>query len=56
MSATDAVEFFDGYRRHFDPPLFTGVTVHSVSRTTDAFDVRADHGTWRCDAVGILLG
>ena len=44
MTATDAVAFLDGYRRHFDPPVRTGVTVESVRRTADGFDVRTDHG------------
>ena len=56
MTAADALEFLDGYRRHFDPPVRTGVTVESVCRTADGFDVRADHGRWRCDAVVAATG
>jgi putative flavoprotein involved in K+ transport len=56
MTATETVGFLDGYRRHFAPPVHTGVTVESVRRTTDGFDVRADHGHWRCDAVVAATG
>ncbi len=56
MTATDVVELLDGYRRHFDPPVRTGVTVESVLRTADGFDVRTDHGQWRCDAVVAATG
>ena len=33
MTAAEAVAFFDGYRRRFDPPVLTHVTVRSVRRT-----------------------
>ena len=56
MTATETVEFLDGYRRHFDPPLHNGVTVGSMCRTNDGFDVRADHGHWRCDVVVAATG
>jgi len=56
MTATDTVEFLDGYRRHFGSPLHTGVMVESVCRTTDGFDVRADHGRWRCDVLVAATG
>ena len=56
MSAIDAVEFLDRYSMHFGAPIRTGVTVESVCRTADGFDVRADHGRWHCDAVVAATG
>lgn len=56
MSAPDTVAFLDGYHRHFGPPLITGVTVGSVCRSGDGFEVRADQGTWQCDAVVAATG
>ena len=56
MSAADAVAFLDGYRRHFAPPVRTGVTVESVRRTADGFDVHTDDGHWSCDAVVAASG
>jgi putative flavoprotein involved in K+ transport len=56
MTATDVVAHLDGYRRHFDPPVKTGVTVESVVRTAEGFDVLADQGRWRCDAVVVATG
>jgi len=56
MTATETVEFLDRYRHTFDPPVRTGVTVRSVVRTADGFEVRADEGCWRCDAVVVATG
>jgi putative flavoprotein involved in K+ transport len=56
MAAMDVVELLDGYRRSFDPPVLTGVTVESVARTADGFEISADHGHWRCDAVVAAAG
>jgi putative flavoprotein involved in K+ transport len=56
MTASDTVGFLDDYRRSFDPPVFTHVTVRSVQRTADDFDVVSDAGTWRCDAVVAATG
>jgi putative flavoprotein involved in K+ transport len=56
MTAIGTLEFLDAYRRRFDPPVQTGVTVESVCRTTDGFDVRADAGHWRCDVVVAATG
>lgn len=56
MTAAETAAFLDGYRRAFDPPVLTGVTVTSVRRTADGFDVATDQGTWRCDAVVAATG
>ena len=56
MTATETVEFLDRYRRTFDPPVRTGVTVRSVVRTADGFEVRTDDRCWRCDAVVVATG
>jgi putative flavoprotein involved in K+ transport len=56
MTAAEAVTFLDAYRRHFDPPVLTGVTVESARRTAEGFQVHADHGHWRCDAVVAATG
>jgi putative flavoprotein involved in K+ transport len=56
MGATDVVGFLDGYRRHFDPPVRLGVTVASVQRITDGFDVHTDQGRWHGDAVVVATG
>ena len=56
MTAAEAVAFFDGYRRRFDPPVLTHVTVRSVRRTADGFDVVTDAGHWQCDAVVAATG
>jgi len=56
MTATQVVNFLDGYRRHFGAPVRTGVTVESVSRTGEGFDVRTDHGRWHCDVVAAATG
>jgi putative flavoprotein involved in K+ transport len=56
MTAAEAVAFFDGYRRRFDPPVLTHVAVRSVRRTADGFDVVTDAGRWQCDAVVAATG
>ena len=56
MTATDAAEFLDRYHRLFGPPVITGVTVEEVRRTAEGFEVRADHGHWRCQAVVAATG
>jgi putative flavoprotein involved in K+ transport len=56
MTASQTVEFLDGYRRRFDPPVRSGVRVESVRRTTDGFDVQTDQGRWRCDVVVAATG
>ena len=56
MTAAEAVAFFDGYRRRFDPPLLTHVTVRSVRRTATGFEVVTDAGHWQCDAVVAATG
>jgi putative flavoprotein involved in K+ transport len=56
MTATETVAFLDGYRRHFAPPVHTGVTVQSVMHAAGGFDVRTDHGYWSCDAVVAATG
>jgi putative flavoprotein involved in K+ transport len=56
MTATAVSEFVDAYRRSFVPPVRTGITVESVGRTPEGFDVRTDQGHWRCDAVVAATG
>jgi putative flavoprotein involved in K+ transport len=56
MTAAEAVAFFDGYRRRFDPPLLTHVTVLSVRRTATGYAVVTDAGHWDCDAVVAATG
>jgi putative flavoprotein involved in K+ transport len=56
MTAVETAQFLDGYRRSFDAPVHTGVTVESVVRTGDGFDVVADHGRWQSSAVVVASG
>ncbi|HZP28571.1 MAG TPA: NAD(P)-binding domain-containing protein [Acidimicrobiia bacterium] len=56
MSAAQTVAFLDAYRRRFDPPVRAGVTVTSVRRAGDGFEVRADGGCWRCEVVVAATG
>jgi putative flavoprotein involved in K+ transport len=56
MTATAVSEFLDAYRRSFGPPVRTGITVESVERTPEGFDVRTDQGHWKCDAVVAATG
>ena len=56
MSATDTVAFLDSYRRHFDPPVLSGVNVEAVERTADRFEVRAEHARFECDVVVSAAG
>ena len=56
MGAADTAAFLDGYRRHFGPPVLTGVTVESVQPTATGFEVVADAGCWRCQAVVAATG
>jgi putative flavoprotein involved in K+ transport len=56
MTAAETADFLDGYRRSFDPPIRTGVTVQSVRRTAGGFEVATDAGWWHCDAVVVATG
>jgi putative flavoprotein involved in K+ transport len=56
MTASETVAYLDRYRRTFAPPVLTGVTVRSVRRTADGFDVISDAGAWQCDAVVAATG
>src|SRR5690349_19963519 len=51
MTASETAQFLDVYRRSFDPPVLTGVTVRSVRPTADGFVVHTDDGWWHCDVV-----
>ncbi len=56
MTAQETVAFLEAYRRRFEPPVLTGVTVAAVRRTADGFAVIADAGTWQCDVVVAATG
>jgi putative flavoprotein involved in K+ transport len=56
MTASETVAFLEGYRRSFDPPVLTDVTVGRVRRTTDGFDVESNAGSWQCDVLVAATG
>ncbi len=51
MRSAEVVAFLDGYGKQFGPPVLTGVTVESVCRTDNGFEVHTDQACWQCDAV-----
>jgi putative flavoprotein involved in K+ transport len=56
MSAADTVAFLEGYRKHFDPPVRTGVTVTAVRPTAQGLEVQTDDGRWASDVVVAATG
>jgi putative flavoprotein involved in K+ transport len=56
MTAAETVVALEEYRRSFDPPLLTGITVEATCHTGNGFEVRTTEGTWRCDAVVAATG
>ena len=56
MTASEAVAFFDDYRRSFAAPVMTQVAVERVERTSQGFEVTTDGGVWHCDAVVAATG
>jgi putative flavoprotein involved in K+ transport len=56
MTARETADVLDGYRRQFDPPVLTGVTVESARAVDQGFNVRADGDEWRCDALVAATG
>jgi putative flavoprotein involved in K+ transport len=51
MTAAEVVAFLDGYRRSFSAPVVHGVTVESVTRDDDGYEVSTNDGRWQCDVV-----
>src|SRR4051812_6729209 len=51
MTAAGVIEVLERYGSRLQPQLRTGVTVASVRRGPDGFDVETDEGAWACDAV-----
>jgi putative flavoprotein involved in K+ transport len=56
MSAAETAAFIDAYGARIAAPLRTHVTVERVRRNDRGFDVVADAGSWRCDAVVAATG
>lgn len=56
MAGTDVVDFLDGYRRSFDPPIHTHTTVESVRTTNDGYRVVTTQGDYDSRAVVIATG
>jgi putative flavoprotein involved in K+ transport len=56
MTGAETLSFLQGYRKHFDPPVQTGVNVERTRRTASGFDVEAAEGHWRCRAVVAATG
>ncbi|HEX6994419.1 MAG TPA: NAD(P)-binding domain-containing protein [Gammaproteobacteria bacterium] len=56
MSASDVVEFIDGYARLIDAPVRPHTTVTSVVADGGGYRVATDRGDWRCRAVVLASG
>jgi putative flavoprotein involved in K+ transport len=56
MTKDETIAFLDGYRRSFDAPIHSHVTVEQVTAHHPGFDVVTDQGTWSCDAVVAATG
>ncbi len=57
MSGAEVIDFLDGYRRSFDPPIRSGVTVRQLRPTAGgAFEVHTDHGCWTAEVVVAASG
>ena len=56
MTMAEVVAFLQRYARLLDPPLETGTTVESLSRSGGGYEVVTDRGTWRCATVVVASG
>ena len=56
MTMAEVVAFMERYARLVAPPLETGTTVESLTRSGDGYAVVTDRGAWRCAAVVIASG
>ena len=56
MTASEVVEFLDGYRRAIGAPVETNTTVLSVTASDAGHVVRTDHGAISCRAVIVASG
>ena len=56
MTMAEVVAFMERYARLLSPPLETGTTVESLTRSDDGFEVVTDRGTWRCATVVVASG
>jgi len=56
MSASDVVDFIDGYSRFIGAPVRTHTTVTSVVAEGCGYRVATDRGEWRCRAVVLASG
>jgi putative flavoprotein involved in K+ transport len=56
MTRAEIVGFFDAYRRSFDPPVRTGVTVSRVSREAEHWSVETDAGRFVAANVVVATG
>jgi putative flavoprotein involved in K+ transport len=56
MTAPEIVSFVESYARAIGAPVDAGVTVTGLRAAADGYEVRTDHGPWRCRCVVLASG